>query len=225
MWLDEDVSDIILATAKGDPDSRLQTMTTVILSYAFERFEQVEKEKPRPTSYTMNRRAARILHLHQELCTLRKQYKAATFSRADKHPAEETDDPSQSRVAPEKRESQEASSLHRQSLWLHETTPRGQAQRRLQCSLEQLNHFLQDTVSDPLREQDLEPNKAVISPDPPTTQFNLKEPGLKEVEEIIQVAAQHLLQQHSLPALQTLPRASIASVEASEGELEKGEGG
>ena len=56
---------------------------------------------------------------------------------------------------------------------------------RLECSTEEVNHFLQDTVSDSLREQELEPNKALISPAPPTTEFNLREPSLKEVEEII----------------------------------------
>ena len=71
MRFDEDVSKSILATAKGDADSRLQTMTAVILSYAFERFRQVEKEKPKPTSYTMNRRATRIYHLRQELRTFK----------------------------------------------------------------------------------------------------------------------------------------------------------
>ncbi len=44
-WLqfDEDVSNIIQATAKGDADSRLQTITTIIFSFALERFGRVEK--------------------------------------------------------------------------------------------------------------------------------------------------------------------------------------
>lgn len=43
-------------------------------------------------------------------------------------------------------------------------------------------------MSDPLREQELEPNKALINPAPPVTEFNLREPSLKEVEEIIKAA-------------------------------------
>lgn len=58
----------------------------------------------------------------------------------------------------------------------------------LECSIEQVNHFLQDTVSDPLRDQELEPDKALISLDPPTTEFNLKEPSPKEVEEVVKAA-------------------------------------
>ncbi len=43
-------------------------------------------------------------------------------------------------------------------------------------------------MSDSLREQELEPNKALISHAPATTQFNLRGPILKEVEEIIKAA-------------------------------------
>ncbi|KAK1786543.1 hypothetical protein P4O66_002996 [Electrophorus voltai] len=46
LQFDKDVSNIIQATAKGDADSRLQTMTTIIISYASERFRQVAKEQP-----------------------------------------------------------------------------------------------------------------------------------------------------------------------------------
>ncbi len=79
-WLqfDEDVSNIIQATAKGDADSRLQTITTIIFSYALERFGWVEKGKTKSTFYTMNRRATKINHLRQEHRTLKKPYKKAT---------------------------------------------------------------------------------------------------------------------------------------------------
>lgn len=75
MQFDKDVSNIIQATAKGDVDSRLTTMTTIILSYALERFGQVDKGKSKSTFYTMNRRATRIHQLCQEHCTLKKHYK------------------------------------------------------------------------------------------------------------------------------------------------------
>lgn len=77
-WLqfDEDVSNIIQAIDKGDADSRLKMMTTIILSYALE--SQEEKGKTKPTSYTMNRRATQIYNLHQELHSLKKQYRKAT---------------------------------------------------------------------------------------------------------------------------------------------------
>ena len=53
-------------------------MTTIIFSYASERFGQVKKGKTKPTSYTTNRRATKIHHLCQELQILKKQYKTAT---------------------------------------------------------------------------------------------------------------------------------------------------
>lgn len=51
-----------------------------------------------------------------------------------------------------------------------------------------MNHFLQNTMKDPLREQDLGPNKAPASPPPPRREFKLIEHSLKEVEEVIKAA-------------------------------------
>lgn len=59
---------------------------------------------------------------------------------------------------------------------------------QLACSAEEVNAFLHDTLGDPMREQELEPNRALINPAPPTTMFDLREPSLKEVEEIINAA-------------------------------------
>ncbi|TWW71600.1 hypothetical protein D4764_16G0000970 [Takifugu flavidus] len=59
---------------------------------------------------------------------------------------------------------------------------------RLECSREEVNRFLQNTMSDPLRGQDLGPNRALISPAPPSAEFKLAEPSFKEVEEVIKAA-------------------------------------
>ena len=53
-------------------------MTTIIVSYASERFGQMEKGSAKTTLYTMNRRATKIHQLCQELRTLKKQYKKST---------------------------------------------------------------------------------------------------------------------------------------------------
>ncbi|XP_035990671.1 uncharacterized protein LOC118562404 [Fundulus heteroclitus] len=193
---DEDVSNIIQATAKGDVDSRLTSMTTVIVSYARERFGQVDKGKSKSTPYTMSRRATRIHHLRQELRTLKKQYKAAT--EEEKQPLAELKNilckklMTLRRAEWHRRRGRERA--RKRAAFI--ANPFGFTKRllgdkrsgRLECSIEQVNQFLQDTVSDPLRDQELEPNKALISPDPPTTEFNLKEPSLKEVEEVVKAA-------------------------------------
>lgn len=67
------------ATAKGDVDRRLQTMTTIIVSLAVERFGTLEKRTER-TPFTMNQRAAKIHQIRQEL----------------NHPEKEAADPLQS---------------------------------------------------------------------------------------------------------------------------------
>ncbi|XP_016087054.1 uncharacterized protein, partial [Sinocyclocheilus grahami] len=197
-WLqfEKDVSNTTQATAKGDADSRLQTMTTIIFSYALERFGRVEKGKTKSTFYTMNRRATKIHHLRQELRTLKKQYKKATDE--EKRPLAELQNILRKKLM-----------ILRRAEW-HRRRGRERTRKRaafianpfgftkqllgdkrngrLECSIEEVNRFLQDTVSDSLREQDLEPNKALVSPAPPTTEFNLKGPSLKEVEEIIKAA-------------------------------------
>ncbi|TWW55963.1 hypothetical protein D4764_09G0010130 [Takifugu flavidus] len=68
-WLqfDEDVSNIIQATAKRDVDSRLQAISTIIVSYGSERFGRIEKGNTETTSYTMNRRSFKIHQLRKEL--------------------------------------------------------------------------------------------------------------------------------------------------------------
>ncbi|KAJ8333497.1 hypothetical protein SKAU_G00415050 [Synaphobranchus kaupii] len=168
-WLqfDKDVSNIIQATAKGDADSRLQTMTAIIVSYASERFGQIEKGNAKTTTYTMNRRATKIHQLHQELRTLNKQ--AEWHSRRGRERAR-------------KRAAFIANPFGFTKQLL------GDKHSHHVCSREEVNRFLQDTLSDPMREQELEPNRALISPAPPTTEFNQREPSLKEVEEVIKAA-------------------------------------
>ncbi|KAJ8362267.1 hypothetical protein AAFF_G00386670 [Aldrovandia affinis] len=77
-WLlfDDDVDEILEATAKGDADRKLQTMTTIIISLAAERFGTV-KERGTKTPYVKNRRAEKISQLRQELRKLKRQFKEA----------------------------------------------------------------------------------------------------------------------------------------------------
>nr|XP_014269084.2 uncharacterized protein LOC106676625 [Maylandia zebra] len=192
---DEDVFNIIQAVAKRGADSRLKTMTTIIVSYASERFGLIEKCNNK-TPYTMNRRAMKIHQLRQELRSLKKQFKNAD--------------------AEEKQALEELHNILRKKLitlrraeW-HRRRGRERARKRaafiadpfrfskqllgvkrsgqLECSAEEVNNFLHETTSDPLREQDLGPNKALINPVPPSVEFKLTEPSLKEVCEVIKAA-------------------------------------
>lgn len=88
VWVhfDHDASEIISATAKGDADRHLKTMTTIIVSYSAERFGLEDSKASRPT-YGMNRRAEKICQLRQELRALTKQFKVAT--EEEKHPLTE----------------------------------------------------------------------------------------------------------------------------------------
>lgn len=70
------MSQILEATAKGEVDRRLETMTSIIVSYAVERFGLSDSKNPK-TKYILNRRATQIHKLRQELRGLKKQYKVA----------------------------------------------------------------------------------------------------------------------------------------------------
>ncbi|KAJ8348797.1 hypothetical protein SKAU_G00273860 [Synaphobranchus kaupii] len=75
-WLQfgEDGDSILEATAKGEADRRLQTMTTIIVSLAAERFG-LEEKRTAKLPYTMNNRASKIHQLRQELKSLRRRFK------------------------------------------------------------------------------------------------------------------------------------------------------
>lgn len=74
---DEDLCEIVQMTAKGDADRRLLTMTTIIVSYASERFGPIETAGSRKP-YNKNCRLTKIQQLHQELRSLKRQYKVAS---------------------------------------------------------------------------------------------------------------------------------------------------
>ncbi|KAJ8360173.1 hypothetical protein SKAU_G00166980 [Synaphobranchus kaupii] len=58
----------------------------------------------------------------------------------------------------------------------------------LECSKEEIDHHLRNTYSNNAREQDLGNYRALITPPEPTSEFNDKEPTLKQVQEIVRSA-------------------------------------
>lgn len=67
---------ILKVIARGDADQRLQTMCSIIISIATERFGLKEKRPSRGTSGP-NRWEEKIRQLRQELRVLRRQFKQA----------------------------------------------------------------------------------------------------------------------------------------------------
>lgn len=59
---------------------------------------------------------------------------------------------------------------------------------RLTCSKDAINDHLKATYSDSIREQSLGPCNALITPPEPSSDFDLKEPRLREVEELVRRA-------------------------------------
>lgn len=73
---DKDVNRVLEATAKGDVERRLQTMTTIIVSMAIERF-CVEEEGTAKQPYVKNQRAVKIHNIRTKLKALKRQHKEA----------------------------------------------------------------------------------------------------------------------------------------------------
>lgn len=192
---DEDVDRILEVTAKGDIDHQLQTMTTLIVNIATERFG-TEAPKPTPSAYAPNHRARKIQSLREELKLLGRLYKTAgeveragladlrailrkqlvTLRRAEFHRRRRKDRARKRTVFlanPFK--------LTKQLL--------GQKRSgRLTCSKDAINDHLKATYSDPIRDHPLGLCDALTAPPEPTLEFNLKEPCLSEVEEVLRRA-------------------------------------
>lgn len=62
----EDANKVLEAVAKGDVGRRLQTMTTIIVSMAAERFD-VGEGRGAKQPYTKNQRAVKIHNIRKEL--------------------------------------------------------------------------------------------------------------------------------------------------------------
>ena len=156
---DENVDKVLEATAKGDVDRRLQTMTAIIVTMAVERFG-VEEGRGVKRPYTKNQRAVKIHNIRLELKTLKKQYKAA---------GEEECGPLH-----------ELRCILRKKLFIlrrAEQTRRERARKRVNLS--------SPNSSSGRRDQELGKCDALITPPEPVVAF---EPLLKEVQEVVRKA-------------------------------------
>ena len=193
-WLqfDEDMGNIMQTISKGDIDSRLHSMTSIIISYAAERFGYDEKGKPR-APYTKNRRAAQIQQLRHELRTLKKQHKSAREDQ--KEPLAELRNILRKKLMTLRRAEghrrRRKERARKRTAFL--SNPFGFVKKllgdkrsgHLSCSQEEVDQFLSNTLSDPQRDQALGPQKALIKLPPPKVDFNPREPSLKEVQEVV----------------------------------------
>lgn len=180
MWhqFDEDAARII-ETAKGDVDRRLQTMTTIIVSFGAERFG-VEEGKPIRPNYSMNTRAERICSLRQKLRTLTNQHKAA--SEDDRPPLAELRNITRKRLLTLRRAEwhrrQRRERASKRTAFIADPfgfTKQLLGQRRsgrLDCLKEEVDQFLRSNLSDSEREQELGPLRTLLDTPAPTVDFN-----------------------------------------------------
>ncbi len=108
-------------------------------------------------------------------------------SEPESNPKETTLDLTEGRV-PQKEaegESQEEGSILGQPIQVDQTAP---WPKELTCSKEAINDHLKATYSDSIREQPLGSCDALITPPEPSSDFDLKEPRLREVKKVVRRA-------------------------------------
>ena len=188
-WIqfDEDVSEIIQTTSKGNADRLLNVLSAIIDSYAKERFGLREGKQEK--THGKNRRAKKVQDLRHELRALRKMYNQA--SEGERQTLTELREILRAKLrtirkAEWHRKSRKERARKRTSFL---TDPFGFAKKllgdkrrgQLNCPTEELNTYLRDNLSDPERDKELGSLEAVIKPHQPTTKFDLEEPSWKEV--------------------------------------------
>lgn len=192
---DDDLEGILEATMKGGADRKLQTMATMIISIATERYGSVEK-RVTTNQYSRNRRAEKITQLRKELRDLKKQFKGAseeqkpglaelrtvlrkkllTLRRAEWH-----------RRRAKERAKRRAAFLANP----FGVTKQLLGQKRsgqLVCTTGEIDAYLHNTYSDAAREEDLGECRDLIKPPMPVTSFNTKAPSWRETQSVVKAA-------------------------------------
>ncbi|XP_073731592.1 uncharacterized protein [Misgurnus anguillicaudatus] len=196
-WLkfDEDLNQVLEATARGNADQKLRAMSTMIISIGAERFG-VKKHQLARSVAEPNRREVKISQLRSELRLLRRQFKAAR-------------DEEKAGLAELRHTLRKRLTTLRRAEW-HRRRGKERVRKRvafisnpfgftkkilgqkrsgqLECTEEEVNKHLSATYSDSARDKDLGPCKKLITPPEPTSTFNTREPTLKEVVEIVKAA-------------------------------------
>lgn len=166
-------------------------MTAIIVSYAAERFGHV-KSRNSKSKYTKNCRGTQV----HKLRSLKKQHKVA--SEKEKQQLAKLHNFLRKKLMmlcrAEWHQWRGKESARKHSAFI--TNPftftkmllGDKHSGNLMCSTEDVNSFFHNTLSYPERDQELGPQRALISPQPPTVNFRMKEPSWTEVQEVVKGA-------------------------------------
>ncbi len=90
------------------------------------------------------------------------------------------------------------------------------------CSTEEVNYFVHNALSDPDRDLELEPHTALITPQPLTFEFAMRDPSWTEGQEVVKRARSASAPGPSWHCVQALATTPSAPVEESLGDLVQG---
>ena len=180
-------------SAKGAVDKRLLTTSKIIVSYAAERYGY---EKRKEVCGKENRREEKIKQCRRELKALTKRHKTAgpevkkslqqlcdsirakmkSLGRAESH-----------RRRRKERARKRMAFISNPFGFTKELLGEKQS-GRMESSTEEIDAFLKETLKDPNRLRDLEVNTSLITPTPPSMNFDLKEPTWIEIQAVMKKA-------------------------------------
>ena len=175
-------------------DRRLNVLSAIIVSYDKEVFGLREGKQEK--TYCKNRRAKKVQDLRRELRALKKKYKQA--SDGEHQPLTDLREIFRAKLTTirkaEWHRRRRKERARKRTSFL--TDPFGFAKKllgdkrsgQLNYPTEDLNTYLRDHLSDPEMDKELGNLKAVIRPHQLTTKFDLEEPSLKAVREVVKAA-------------------------------------
>jgi hypothetical protein len=193
--LDEDLSVILDSAIQGPVDKKLKSLSTIIYAVGKERFG-ITNNKPCKNIAQPNRRQKEIKKLREELRKLRKTFKKATTIEKeglkqlrDDHRAQllalrKAERIRTNRRKKAKKRAEFISNPYKFSKRLLDKERSG----KLESSMEDIENYLKETHSDPMRDQPLGDCPRVEPVPEPTNALDSSEPTLREVQEVVKKA-------------------------------------
>ena len=167
-------------------------MTTIITSLASERFGYVEPRQPR-RPYTANRRVNKMKDLRKEIRSLKKLYRRASIE--ERQPLEElrgilrgelkTLRQAEWHRRRRKERSKKRANFLSNPFGFARTLLGEKRNGNLEAAEEEINNHLQDTMSDPAKDQDMGINNRLIHQKPPVVQYDTRLPTWTEMQEVV----------------------------------------
>ena len=189
--LDDDLDKLLEQTLKGPVETKLESLTSIVYTVSKDRFGLCEKKEPKPQE--PNRREKEMRRIRKELRDLKKCFKNASMEEKDglkvlrdglrEHlkSLRKAERLKINRKLKSRRRFQFTANPYKFSKMLFESERGG----KLESTVEEVEAFLDQSHSDPLKDEPLEECSRIEPVPVPMNQFDCKEPTFHEVECVV----------------------------------------